>query len=525
MKRTILLSILLISALQFPGFLLAQHSTDKGLNSITEAELRDHIFFLASDYLNGRVATTPEYEIACRYVASQFAASGLKPLESGDSSMQGYFQNVPFAHTQYGDELNWTIKRAGMETVLAHKKDFKILYGSQLNFDNAEMVYVGYGIDEPTEKWNDFKDLDLKGKIAICLAGTPEKKGKPLFSKEINDKYSGQSGIYAKLMGGMMKMGAAGLILVDPAKTMGFTFEMVPSSFATEKTAFKGTSKGNSVGSIPSIYLVKSEFLDLIMGGMSSNPNASPDNLMKNYKTALLAGTTLSSKVEIRKEDEIISRNVIGIVPGTDPVLKNEYIVVGGHLDHVAPQGGKACNGADDNASGSAGVMEIAEAVAMNPCKRTVIFTTWTAEEMGLIGSNFFLQSGVVPKDQIKFNINMDMIGRTGKGNEATRAHYVVTDKKYLAAITEFINQENQGVTDFPILFDDDEHSPGGSDHMTFIQTGIPAFFFFSGIHADLHKPGDDAEKIDYPKAASISRLGYLLAEKLGNMDVVPAFK
>jgi len=261
------------------------------------------------------------------------------------------------------------------------------------------------------------------------------------------------------------------------------------------------------------------------MGGLEGNPNVAPDNILKNYKPQVLEGVFLTSEVAIIKSGDIFSNNVIGIVPGTDPVLKDEYIVVGGHLDHVQPQGGKACNGADDNASGSAGVIEVAEAVAMNPCKRSVIFVTWSAEEMGLLGSTFFLESGIVPKNQIKFNINMDMIGRSDKTNESSRAHYVVTDKKYQTAITAFINEVNTGVTDFPILYDNDEHSPGGSDHMTFIQSGIPAFFFFSGVHADLHNPGDDADKIDYPKAASISRLAYLLSEKLGNMPVVPDFK
>jgi Zn-dependent M28 family amino/carboxypeptidase len=246
---------------------------------------------------------------------------------------------------------------------------------------------------------------------------------------------------------------------------------------------------------------------------------------MKNYKPQELSGAYLTSSNDILSEDILYSNNVIGMVPGTDPVLKNEYIVVGGHLDHVAPQQGKPSNGADDNASGSAGVIEIAGAIAQNPCKRTVVFITYTAEEMGLLGSSWFLESGLFPIDRIRFNINLDMIGRTGKENESTRAHYVVTDKKYLAGIIAFINELNTGITDFPILFDDDEHSPGGSDHMTFIGKGIPAFFFFSGVHADLHRPGDDPEKIDYPKAAAISRLSYLIARKLANMDVVPGFE
>ena len=474
-----------------------------------------------SDYMNGRVATSPQYDIATKYVASQFAAAGLKPLIMADT-VPTFFQGVPFARTVYSDQLNWTVTVGGVEHKLIHKTDFKIMMGNQLNHDNLQLVWVGYGIDEPGEKWNDFKDLDIFGKVAVCLTGAPEKKGKPVFGKEANDKYTSNRSIYTKIFSGMMEKGAAAVIVVDMGNNDITSFDKIPSRFSTERTVYKGMAVGG-MGSFPSIYVVKSGFLDLILPD-AANPNKSDGNILKNYKPQVL-DARLNSKLQILKEDVSYSNNVIGIVPGTDPVLKNEYIVVGGHLDHVAPQQGKPCNGADDNASGSAGVMEVGQAVAMNPCKRTVVFATWTAEEMGLLGSKFFLDSEILPKDKIKFNVNLDMIGRTGKENEATRAHWVVTNKKYLEGIKGFITAVNDGVTDFPILFNDDEHSPGGSDHMTFMGKDIPAFFFFSGLHADLHNPGDDPEKIDYPKAARVSRLAYLIAEKLGNMDTVPTFQ
>ena len=129
-----------------------------------------------------------------------------------------------------------------------------------------------------------------------------------------------------------------------------------------------------------------------------------------------------------------------------------------------------------------------------------------------------------MPLEQVKFKLNMDMIGRSSPENEESRAHYVVSDKKYIDALEEFINEMNEGVTDFPLIFDNDDDSPGGSDHQSFINAGIPAFFFFSGVHPDLHQPGDDAEKIDYAKAASICKLGYRITTKLANMETVPSF-
>lgn len=506
------------------GSLKAQQQADKGFNSISEAELRDHIFFLASDYLNGRVSATPEYDIAAQYVATQFSAAGLLHPEYPGDSTSGYMQGVPFMRTIYSNQLHWTLTSHGTEKKLTHKEDFKILLGNQLNHDKLQLVYVGYGIDEPDHKWTDLKDLDLTGKIAVCLAGAPLKNGKPVLPKKIHEKYAGRWGAYSKALGGLGNKGVAAVIMIDPDGSAGMPFNLTPSSFATEKTVFKGDRGSSRPGSRPSMYLAKPGFLDLILPAKDANPSTDQDNTLSNYKPRMLEDTYLDCRIETLKEEMVYSNNVIGIVPGTDSVLRNEYIVVGGHLDHVAPQKGETCNGADDNASGSAGVIEIAEAIALNPCKRTIVFVTYTGEEMGLLGSSYFLNSGIIPKEQIKFNLNMDMIGRTGRGNETTRAHYVVTDKKYLSALTAFIREINNGITDFPILFDDDEHSPGGSDHMTFMKEGIPAFFFFSGLHEDLHKPGDDPGKIDYPKAASICKLGYLIVQQLGNMDAVPAF-
>jgi hypothetical protein len=477
---------------------------DKGLSSITEAELRNHIFFLASDYLNGRVSTTPEYAIAAQYVASQFAAAGVKPGVTSDS-VQSFFQTLPFTKTVYNDQFNLILKNGDKETRLVHKDDFKLLNGNQFNFEGVPMVYVGYGISEPDHGWNDLKDADLQGKIVVCLAGAPQKNGKPVLPQNVNDKYQGPRGLNTKIFSGMGSKGALGFLVVDPDGAGGLVFDETQSRFAKERSVYQGRQRGGGMGSMTPVFLVKPSFLETLTPKM-------------------IEKSTFTGKIEILGDVKMQVNNVIGIIPGTDSILKNEYIVVGGHLDHVAPQRGAACNGADDNASGSAGVMEIAEAIAMNPCKRSVIVATWAGEEMGLLGSVYFLQSGLFPKDQIKFNINLDMIGRTGKGNEATRAHYAVTDKKYVKSIGELINQANQGITDFPILIDDDEHSPGGSDHMTFIQAGIPAFFFFSGVHADLHKPGDDPDKIDYPKAEKVSRLAYLIAEKLANLAAVPDF-
>jgi len=504
----------------FAGYLNAQDP----IESITKAEIRDHIFFLASDYMNGRVGPSDEYEIAAQYVAAQFAGAGLKPAIKNEEGIMDYFQSVPFTKTTYSNDISWNLIKEGKEIPLEHKKDFRILFGNKLNHDKLELVWVGYGIEEPDYKWNDFENIDVEGKIMVCIGGAPTKKGEPVLPEEVHNKYTGLRGFQSKISA-LFSKGAEGIILADLDGSTGMPFEMIPSEFSTEKYVYIGSENSNRSESIPSIYYVKPEFIGILMEGNKFNPMKDTGNILKNYKPQDLEDIFLNSEIKIINEEPITTNNVIGMVEGTDPELSNEYIVVGAHLDHVKPVNGQVCNGADDNASGSAGVMEIAEAVAMNPCRRPVIFITYTAEEMGLIGSRHFVGSNIFPVDQMKFNLNMDMIGRTGPENKESRAHYVVTNKKYLLAIEEFITGINKGITDFPLIYDNDEDSPGGSDHQSFISQGIPAFFFFSGVHEDLHQPGDDPDKIDYAKAESICRLGYLITTKLANMDVIPAFE
>ncbi len=516
------LAYILLSVFLFSAHLDAQDKGLEALNSITAAELRDHIFFLASDYLNGRVGPSAEYEIAAQYVATQFAAAELEPVKTKDGN-SSFFQDVPFIKTVYDDKIKWQLGIDGTGSQLVHREDFKIVYGSSLNFENKPLVWAGYGIEEPEHKWNDFKDLDTEGKIIVFMSGAPVKKNKPVLPDDIHNKYNGQRGFQARISN-LFSKGAAAIIMIDTGNSGAMSFDAVTSRFNTESYEYSNTEQG-SRRSRPAVFVVKPGFIDMVMGDKPYNPVKDNSGKLKNYQPQVIKDVRLSSSTEVISKETINTKNVVGMVPGTDPVLKNEYIVVGAHLDHVRPRDGQVCNGADDNASGSAGVIEIAEALALNPGKRTVVFVTFTAEEMGLIGSRHFVNSGLFPKEQMKFNINMDMIGRSDPANEQSRAHWAVTHKKYVDALGQFISETNQGITDFPIIVNNDEDSPGGSDHQSFIREGIPGFFFFSGVHEDLHNPGDDPEKIDYPKAESISRLAYMMAVRLASMDEFPSFE
>lgn len=513
---------LLIFITSFSGY--SQEAQKEEVKSITRAELRDHIYYLASDWLGGRVGASAEYEIAARYVASQFASGGVEPLINPEGGEATYLQGVPFMKTTYGEDLKWILNTKKGKTEFLVNQDFKILFSQGAESSLLDVVFAGYCIEEPDAGWNDFDGIDISGKMVICLPGAPEKEGKPVLPDDLHEKYSAMGGLQSKF-GTIMEKNPAVVVMVSETAGIDNYWNNIKSNFSSERYIYKGPARdGNSHG-IPVFCFVRPALLESLFENQKYNPIKRGENGLKGYNTYQLKNVTIETVYPVLSEEKVNSSNVVGIVRGTDPELADEYIVVGAHLDHVAPVNGDVCNGADDNASGTSGVIEIAEAVAANPFRRPVIFVAYTAEEMGLYGSQFLIDSEIIPGDKLKFNLNMDMIGRSDSKNEESRAHYVVTNKKYVAKLESFINEINNGVTDFPLLFDNDEDSPGGSDHQSFINEGIPAFFFFSGIHSDLHQPGDDADKIDYAKVESIARLAYLITEKLANADRVPDFE
>lgn len=508
----------------FATAVFGQITEQEALESIRKSELKEHIYFLASDYMAGRVGPSHEYEIACQYVASQFAAAGVSPFKTLEDGTTTYFQEVPFEKETFEGEMKMNYQSGAGTGELCLDKDFKIIFGSDLENSDLEVVFAGYGIQEPDHKWNDLEGLDLEGKLVVVMMGAPMKKGKPVLPEEIHEVYAGERGLQRKMMPLFSKRPAALAFIGEEKEDSPFNFENLHSSFKTEKYTYQNPMGIRSSFSFPNIYALSAEAAYALFEGQEYHPKEAAENGIKGYKTFSLENCKIATEFPESKKEMVMLKNVIGVIPGTDPSLKDEYIVVGGHLDHVAPQNGEVCNGADDNASGSAGVIEVAEALAMNPPKRTVYVAAWTAEEMGLCGSNWFVNSGEMDMENCKFNINLDMIGRSDKDNEESRAHYAVTSKNFVDGIGDFVNAINAESINFPIIFDNDEDSPGGSDHMSFLQKDIPAFFFFSGVHEDLHKPGDDPEKVDYEKAEALSRLTYLIANKLANMSEIPDF-
>lgn len=524
MTKRFLLALFSVLLLSLSSGLSAQDRTSQPIESITESELRDHIYFLASDYLAGRAGPSAEYEIAAQYAATQFASGGLKPLASDTGNMKGYFQEIPYQKVTLDEGVTWILSTKEGDKVYKHNEDFKIFEGRYLPEESMEVVFIGYGIQEHDYGWDDLEGIDVKGKMVVLMVGAPMKKGKPVLPDSIHKQYSSMMGLQRKALPLIKQNPAAVVLALDKQMSAMLPFDKVPSQLKEEFYIYQGPN-GDQDFKIPMIYLVKEEVMQSLFKDQKTSPALIEEAEGGKYKTFVLKDLSVKTIFPVKEKSELTLKNVVAMVPGTDPELSQEYITVGAHLDHVALPMGQVANGADDNASGSAGVLEIAEAVNLDPPRRSVVFIAYAAEEMGLQGSHYFVNAGPLALEEIKFNVNLDMIGRTKEENKETRSHYVLGSSEYGAKLVPFISEINEASIQWPLIYDFEHPYSGSSDHASYSAKGIPSFFFFSGSHKDLHTPGDDPEKIEYDKAESISRLAYLITMKLANMDEVPDFR
>lgn len=463
-------------------------------SAITAAEIKQHIEFLASDSLKGRKPGTAESVVAAQYIRDAFYRSGLKLL--GENGFQDFELVTDVAlGTENELSVNGIVYNVG--------EDFSPLPFTTNMSLTANAVFVGYGFDISNDSifWNDYNAEDLSGKWAIILRGSPEIEGwDDVFVGNVSERF--------KVMVAKDK-GAAGVIFVN-----GLNFsdgdDLIKLSY----------DKSTATAGLP-VLQVKRPVLDTLFSLFG--------NSVASIETRILSGrgpvsfsvpATFSASVEI---DQKIAhtQNVIAMLEGTDPLLKNEYLVIGAHYDHLGfggpGSGSRAIDtiavhyGADDNASGVAGVIELAGLLAApeNTPKRSVIFIAFAAEEMGLIGSKYFVENPLVDLDDVVTMINFDMIGRlkdhktlsiggTGTGTESE-------------AILNRLGKKSS----LKLKYSSEGYGP--SDHAAFYTKDIPVFFISTGAHEDYHTPKDNIAGIDEKGEVLVLNFSADLAMEIAN--------
>jgi len=378
---------------------------EAAMQSIRPEAIRAAMSFLADDRLEGRGTATPGYEIAAKYMASEFESMGLSP--AGDAS--SYFQKVPLRSVRpdaSGSSL--TIIRNGKQQVLAYNKDFQIFSdpGRAETSIEAPVVYVGFGVTAPELNYDDYKGLDVKGKIVALVLEAPN------FESSLKAHYSTSEVKAANAVA----HGAVGVIVLnDPVLESIYSFsERIRDS---ERPELRWLEKdGTPHDAFPEIKGAAGLSLEATSKFLAGSGHTAGE-VFQAAKEGKPLSFPLPFTVKIHEQqklEDVSSPNVVAKLEGSDPALKSEYVVFSAHLDHLgvgAPiKGDSIYNGALDNASGCAILLEVARAFArMNPRpKRSLLFVAVTGEEAGLLGSDYFASNPTVPKEDIVANVNMD---------------------------------------------------------------------------------------------------------------------
>jgi len=449
----------LVAALALATFAVVAQQSDR---EPSPSKLQQHVSYLASDALDGRRTGTPGANDAARYIAGEFSRAGLTPANGKverkpRAIIASYLQTFPYVgRVELGK--NNVLSTSG-ETFRAGEDWMPLGISANQTLDLTGIVNAGYGITANELNHNDYKGTYSKTQVAVVRTGTPD-----------GDNPHGRFTTAGQLR-----------FKVAAAQSAGVGALLIISS--------EDDLKNEPLAR-----------LSYDNAGLAGIPVAV---ISKQAAEKLASAKELKLTTDVVRA-EVPAYNVVGVLEGSDPVLKNETIILGAHYDHLgrggegslAPRSGEIHHGADDNASGTAGLIELARVFgAQRPkLKRTLVFIAFGGEEEGLLGSNYYVNHPLVPLDKTTAMINMDMIGRMKDSKLMIGGVGTATEWRPLLA-----------KTDFSLTLSDDGFGP--SDHSSFYSKQIPVLFFFTGTHNDYHKPSDTFDKINYNDEARILNL------------------
>lgn len=508
-------------------------AAEPAVPAFTPEAFRAHVAFLSDDLLEGRDIGSRGHEIAARYVASRFEALGLKP--GGDKG--GWYQRIPFAQVRRGEtKATLTISGPAGSKTWSHLDNVIVNLnpGEPKGEVSAPLVFVGYGLDVPGQGLNDYRGLDVKGKIVVMLAGFP--KGLP---SEIAAYASDDKGSAAE------RHGAIGIISIDTldsAKRRPFSLRAHFADGVTVTWIGKDGVPYRDAPGIRQTAFANGPAAEALFAG-ASKPLAA---ILKEAAVdgAKPRGFALKTSARLTQDavvTTITSPNVVAILPGTDPKLKDDYVVLSAHLDHIGitppkpddkPDTDRINNGALDNAAGIATMLEVARAMAEAPAKprRSVIFLASTGEEKGLLGADYYARNPTVPLAHIVGNVDLDMPLLLYRFTDVTAfgADHSTLGPIVAKAVAPM------GVTLSPDPMPE-ETIFVRSDHYRFVQQGVPAVFLATGfangggeqwhkfLAGNYHHPGDDMNQpIDWVAGARFAEANYRITEAMADGDAPP---
>jgi hypothetical protein len=504
-----------------------------GYDSIRAGDLRADLTFLSSDAFEGRLSLAPGSEVAIQWIASEFAKAGLKPLV-GDS----YLQPVSLIDYRPDRELtNLILKHAGKQDTFSGP-DATASFPNDITI-NGRVVFAGYGITAPELHYDDYAGLDVKGRVVLVFNHEPQEEDEhSIFNGRGNTRYANAR---AKMANAAAHGAVALLIAPDPNHPPNKVRQTNSPPVAGQAPPQRPTQALADGGAIP-VFNVSAKVSDAMLATTHQTPSSLQTSIDKSLKP--LSTPLEDTEVELHAATSMrrrgTSANVVGMIEGSDPKLRSETIIFSAHYDHdgPAPSGG-IFHGADDNGSGTVGVVSLAHAYgrAATKPRRSLVFIIFAAEERGLLGSYYYTAHPLRPLDTTRAVINFDMIGRNEtKSRQTDGLMEIAPDTSnelnvigtgyspdYRAAV--IAANKNVGLN-LSYKWDDDTVLSVlfRSDQYPFLMHNIPAMWWFTGFHPDYHQVTDTAEKINYIKMEKILKLAFLTGFEFANAAEPPKF-
>ena len=491
MKQILALVTLLLTAIS-----IGQNPSNYA-EYISKHDIKKMLYEYSSDKFMGREVGTNEQKLAVNFLRNKYSEMGIRPANKNGN----YFQYVPLINENF---RTVEFKISGEDYF--YYKDFitKTPIKSK-NIDSDLYAYVGYGIKD--KNYNDYKNIDVKDKIVVAVAGEPlDKFGNYFLTKsKTNSIWSNSEESHNVKINLAYEMGASGFILIDD-----YYFKRY--SYYYKNNELKGETN-------VSLNVPQKQFLNMVVGKRIGKK-------LKKQKNGIYQNKiTINYK---NPSEPFVSENVIAIIKGNE--LPDEYIIISAHLDHIGAHHNKIFNGADDDGSGTIAILEIAEAFKKAEIdgygpKRSIVFLHVNAEEKGLLGSKYYTDfEPIFPLKSTIANLNIDMIGRTDPKRDYGQRNYIylIGSDKLSTELHEISERVNKKYTNIELDYTyNDDNDPNRfyyrSDHYNFAKNNIPVIFYFNGTHDDYHRASDTADKIEYDLLENRARLVFYTAWELAN--------
>jgi hypothetical protein len=528
---------------------LAQSPSKGGINSIQQEPLKQWLTYIASDELQGRATYTEGLGLAAGYISSYLAQWGVKP--AGDNGT--YLQVVRVLGVRATSRASVTVDVNGQSRTFKDGEEvtFSRNMGGKQVVTGDQVQFVGYGLTLPGGAHNDYANVDPKGKVVVWLGPQGPK--------------TSETGLF-RLLGANARNRAAlerGAAAVLAPVTVGGGGRGRGSAAPAAPPAPPGAGRGRGVApddgdfttvqrfdqKVPPSVSAQDEFFELLFSGSDvtyadlkqkvANQEPLPPFALKGVKI------TFNVEADYTVVRTRLTHNVVGIIEGTDPKLKDTYVVYGAHYDHIgyresasAGRGGAPGanpedlinNGADDDGSGTVAIMAIARAFAHGPKpKRSLMFVWHAGEESGLLGSRYNADYGPVPIEKMVAQLNMDMVGRNRNDDPKQADTVLVVGSDRISTELHNINEDANQSLPKPMTLDYDMNDPADtesiytrSDHYSYAAKGVPIIFYFTGLHSDYHRVSDHVDKIIFDKIQRVAQLAYETGRRVANLDHAP---